>query len=171
MWDLFIIQLIYPSILSCGFEVMHNERTSRDDQVPARVHEKLLMLVSGVSQSAEQRSTNLSVTSNEDQRFPGIRPQSTSGPPLRSSGGDRRPQAALLQLGYHQHVFEVCRVVVKRLDQSVRLLPLRAVEQLHLIGQALSLVDGLGRRRDTRFNISPVIYINLLSRPDALHGQ
>lgn len=34
-------------------------------------------------------------------------------------------------------------MVIKRLDQSVCLLPVCPVEQLHLIGQALSLVDSL----------------------------
>lgn len=55
-------------------------------------------------------------------------------------------QAALLQLGYHRHVFEVRGTAVERLQQLERLLPLRAVEQLHLIGQTLSLVDGLETR-------------------------
>lgn len=67
---------------------------------------------------------------------------------LRSSGS-RRPQAALFQLRDHRQVFEICWVAVKGLQQLVSLLPLRAIEQLHLIGQALSLVDGLLGGRGT----------------------
>lgn len=70
--------------------------------------------------------------------------------PLWSSGRDSWAQTALFQLCYHWHVFEVCRVVVKRLHQSVRLLSLCAVEQLHLIGQTLRLVNGLGKKKRDR---------------------
>lgn len=91
-------------------------------------------------ESAEQRSTcRMTTNSSWESEF---------GPSLvslRSAGGHRWSQAALFELRYHRHVFELRRVVVKCLDQPERLLPLRAVEQLHLIGQALSLVNGLWR--------------------------
>lgn len=68
---------------------------------------------------------------------------------LQSISGTRgrvcRPQTALLQLCYDWHVLEFCRVVVKHLHQSVSLLSLGAVEELHLVSQTLSLLDGLWR--------------------------
>lgn len=63
------------------------------------------------------------------------------------------PQATLFQLCYDRHVFEVCRVVVEVLHQLEGLLPLCPIEELHLIGQALSLVDRL--RRGTNTVLSP----------------
>lgn len=65
---------------------------------------------------------------------------------LWTSRGRCLPHATLFQLCYDQHVFEVCRVVVKVLHQLERLLPLCPIEELHLIGQALSLVDSLQGR-------------------------
>lgn len=65
---------------------------------------------------------------------------------LWTSRGRCLPHATLFQLCYDQHVFEVRRVVVKVLHQLERLLPLCSVEELHLIGQALSLVDSLQGR-------------------------
>lgn len=59
------------------------------------------------------------------------------------SRGECRTDAALFQLSDHCHVFEVGWFVVKGLHQSEGLLPLGSVEQLHLIGQALSQMYGL----------------------------
>lgn len=49
----------------------------------------------------------------------------------------------LFEFCYHRHVFKLCRLVVEGLDQSESLKPLRSIKQLHLIGQALCLVDSL----------------------------
>lgn len=65
---------------------------------------------------------------------------------LWTTRGRCLPHATLFQLCYDQHVFEVRRVVVKVLHQLERLLPLCPIEELHLIGQALSLVDSLQGR-------------------------
>lgn len=55
---------------------------------------------------------------------------------------DRGTNAALLQLGDHRHVSEVCWFVIESLHQSEGLLPLGSVEQLELVSQTLCLVYG-----------------------------
>lgn len=153
--DRFITECIINTLLfSCGYRFIDTEKMCRrhvrrsSPRQSSCVHQTTFGLLKVHLLDSQPlletlNMTNLSNTSCESD----FGPSSVS---LRACGADRRAQAALLQLCDHQHVFEVRGLVVKRLHQAVRLLPLCAVEQLHLIGQTLSLVDSLGKG-GTRF--------------------
>lgn len=67
--------------------------------------------------------------------------------------GSRMRDPGLLQLRNDRHVFEISRLVVEQLYQMEGLLVLCAIEQLHLIGEALGLGYVLWGRKKLWINL------------------